>query len=37
LSVFSIVKETPKGEYLRVYFLRPQAKVSLFALVKIGD
>jgi serine protease Do len=32
-----IVKNTPKGQYLRIYFLRPQAKVSLFALVKIGD
>jgi serine protease Do len=32
-----IVKDTPKGDYLRLYVLRPQAKVSFFALVKIGD
>ena len=32
-----IVKGTPKGEYLRIYFYRPQAKVSLFALIKIED
>ena len=32
-----IVKATPKGEYLRIYFYRPQAKVSLFALIKIED
>ena len=30
-----IVKNTPKGDYLRLYVLRPQAKVSFFALVKI--
>ena len=32
-----IVTNTPKGEYLRLYVLRPQAKVSFFALVKVGD
>ncbi|MCA1580750.1 MAG: Do family serine endopeptidase [Acidobacteria bacterium] len=32
-----IVKNTPKGEYLRFYVLRPQAKQSFFALVKIDD
>ena len=32
-----IVKGTPKGEYLRIYFYRPQAKVSLFALIKIEE
>jgi serine protease Do len=32
-----IVKGTPKGEYLRLYVFKPQAKVSLFALVKIED
>jgi serine protease Do len=32
-----IVKATPKGEYLRLYVFKPQAKVSLFALVKIED
>jgi len=32
-----IVKATPKGEYLRIYFYRPQGKVSLFALIKIED
>ena len=32
-----IVKGTSKGEYLRIYFYRPQAKVSLFALIKIED
>ena len=32
-----IVKGTSKGEYLRIYFYRPQAKVSLFALVKIEE
>ncbi len=32
-----IVRATPKGEYLRLYVLRPQAKVSFFALVKIED
>jgi serine protease Do len=32
-----IVKETPKGDYIRLYVFRPQAKVSFFALVKIGD
>jgi serine protease Do len=32
-----IVKNTPKGEYLRIYFYRPQAKASLFALIKIED
>ena len=32
-----LVKATRKGEYLRLYFYRPQAKVSLFALVKIED
>ena len=30
-----IVQGTPKGEYLRLYVFRPQAKVSFFALVKI--
>ena len=32
-----IVKSASKGDYLRLYVLRPQAKVSFFALVKIGD
>ena len=32
-----IVTNTPKGEYLRLYVLRPQAKISFFALVKVGD
>ncbi|MEO8433019.1 MAG: Do family serine endopeptidase [Acidobacteriota bacterium] len=32
-----IVKSTNKGEYIRLYVLRPQAKVSFFALVKIED
>jgi serine protease Do len=32
-----IVKGTGKGEYLRIYYYRPQAKVSLFALIKIDD
>jgi serine protease Do len=32
-----LVKTTPKGEYLRVYYYRPQAKVSLFALIKIDE
>jgi serine protease Do len=32
-----IVKGAKKGEYLRLYVLRPQAKVSFFALVKIED
>ena len=32
-----IVKSTSKGEYIRLYVLRPQAKVSFFALVKIED
>lgn len=32
-----VVKATRKGEYLRLYFYRPQAKASLFALVKIED
>jgi serine protease Do len=32
-----LVKNAGKGEYLRLYVLRPQAKVSFFALVKIGD
>jgi serine protease Do len=32
-----IVKAAGKGEYLRLYVFRPQAKVSFFALVKIGD
>ncbi len=32
-----IVKGAAKGDYLRLYVLRPQAKVSFFALVKIGD
>jgi serine protease Do len=32
-----IVKATAKGEYLRIYFYRPQAKVSLFALIKIEE
>jgi len=32
-----IVKATARGEYLRIYFYRPQAKVSLFALIKIED
>ena len=32
-----IVKGTSKGEYLRLYIYKPQAKVSLFALVKIED
>jgi serine protease Do len=32
-----VVKATAKGEYLRVYYYRPQAKVSLFALIKIED
>ncbi|HLN59093.1 MAG TPA: PDZ domain-containing protein, partial [Thermoanaerobaculia bacterium] len=33
----NIVKNTPKGEYLRIYYYRPQAKVSLFALIKLED
>ena len=32
-----IVKNTPKGEYLRIYYYRPQAKVSLFALIKVEE
>ena len=32
-----VVKGTAKGEYLRIYYYRPQAKVSLFALIKIED
>jgi serine protease Do len=32
-----IVKSARKGDYLRLYVLRPQAKVSFFALVKIED
>jgi len=32
-----IVKGAKKGDYLRLYVLRPQAKVSFFALVKIED
>jgi serine protease Do len=32
-----IVKSTAKGEYLKLYVTRPQAKVSFFALVKIED
>ena len=32
-----IVKNTAKGDYLRLYVLRPQAKVSFFALVKIDS
>ena len=32
-----IVRATPKGEYLRLYVTRPQAKFSFFALVKIED
>jgi serine protease Do len=32
-----VVKATRKGEYLRIYFYRPQAKASLFALIKIED
>jgi serine protease Do len=32
-----IVQATAKGDYLRLYVLRPQAKTSFFALVKIGD
>jgi serine protease Do len=32
-----IVKGTPKGEYLKIYFYRPAAKVSLFALIKIEE
>ena len=32
-----IVKETRKGDYLKIYYYRPQAKASLFALVKIDD
>ena len=32
-----IVKATAKGDYLRLYVFKPQAKVSLFALVKIED
>jgi serine protease Do len=32
-----IVKGTTKGEYLRIYYYRPQAKVSLFALIKIEE
>ena len=32
-----IVKGTAKGEYLRIYYYRPQAKVSLFALIKIEE
>jgi serine protease Do len=32
-----IVKATAKGEYLRIYYYRPQAKVSLFALIKIEE
>ena len=30
-----LVKNAAKGEYLRLYVMRPQAKVSFFALVKI--
>ena len=33
----NIVKNTSKGDYLRIYYYRPQAKVSLFALIKIED
>jgi serine protease Do len=33
----NIVKNTPKGEYLKIYYYRPQAKVSLFALIKLED
>ena len=32
-----IVKETRKGDYLKIYLYRPQAKASIFALVKIED
>jgi len=32
-----IVKATAKGDYLRIYYYRPQAKVSLFALIKIEE
>ena len=32
-----IVKATPRGEYLRLYVFRPQAKVSFFALVKMEE
>jgi serine protease Do len=32
-----LVKAAAKGEYLRLYVFRPQAKASFFALVKIGD
>jgi serine protease Do len=32
-----LVKAAGKGEYLRLYVFRPQAKASFFALVKIGD
>ncbi len=32
-----IVKSAEKGDYLRLYVYRPQAKVSFFALVKIDD
>jgi serine protease Do len=32
-----IVKSAGKGEYLRLYLFRPQAKTSFFALVKIAE
>lgn len=32
-----IVGSTPKGEYLRLYVTRPQAKASFFALVKVEN
>ncbi len=32
-----LVKAAGRGDYLRLYVFRPQAKVSFFALVKIGD
>ncbi|HTD52536.1 MAG TPA: Do family serine endopeptidase [Thermoanaerobaculia bacterium] len=32
-----LVKAAGKGEYLRLYVFRPQAKASFFALVKIGE
>jgi serine protease Do len=32
-----LVKNAAKGDYLRLYVMRPQAKVSFFALVKIAD
>jgi len=31
----SLVRTAPKGDYIRLYVMRPQAKISFFALVKI--